>query len=161
LGIRKKIKKDLEGPQTHTPSGKLRYKSVKATGPDPRNNMPSTAAPSAEDRMVDMLDELELLRTLTPDLRQALATKNPKKMIAGASPWAIAKLISVIDTATSDSAKVAAIKDLLDRAGYAPVQKNLNVNVSDMTREELEARVRANLGELQIIEAPKKKTDEE
>lgn len=143
------------------PSGKLRYKSIKVSGNDVNNNDRSTADPTGEARMVDMLDELELLRTLTPDLRQALATKNPKKMIAGASPWAIAKLISVIDTATSDSAKVAAIKDLLDRAGFAPVQKNFNVNVSDMTREELEARVRANLLELELKNDPKKKPDEE
>lgn len=102
---------------------------------------------STEDRMIKLIDEYTLFKALQPDLQKALATKDVKTMLKGSSAWAVAKLISLVENASSDAAKVAALKDLLDRAGYKPVEKQMTMDVTAMTDAELEARLKSAMKE--------------
>lgn len=133
---------------------KRKYVSIPAKLPT--DTIKAKPEQSVEDRMVDLIDEVSLFKSLQPDLKKALATKDVKAMLKGSSAWAVAKMIHLVDNAQSDAAKVAALKDLLDRAGYKPVEKQMTMDVTAMTDAELEARLRSAMKEAYGDEWPDK-----
>lgn len=70
-----------------------------------------------------------------------------KQMIQNAVPGALSQLTSLVDSAQSESVRLGAIKDILDRAGYRPVEKteqqisHVESASTDELKKELEALV--------------------
>jgi phosphopentomutase len=70
-----------------------------------------------------------------------------KQMIQNAVPGALSQLTSLVDSAQSESVRLGAIKDILDRAGYRPIEKieqqvsHMESASTDELKKELEALV--------------------
>lgn len=79
-------------------------------------------------------------RTLTGSVSIAEALK-------AAAPNALKNIIALGDGASNEAVKLSANKDVLDRAGYMPVQKMIQVHaVEEMSITELDAFVHGVLG---------------
>lgn len=64
-----------------------------------------------------------------------------------AAPRALENVILLGDSATNEAVKLSANKDILDRAGYMPVQKMIQIHaVEEMSVNELDSMVRGVLG---------------
>lgn len=103
-----------------------------------------------EDQMIDLMDEVQLFRDLEPDLRAALKSRDAKTMLKGASTWAIAQMIHIAKNSQSDAVKAQALKDILDRAGYKPVEKQATLNMNDLTDGEIDAKLHSLLKETNL-----------
>lgn len=67
------------------------------------------------------------------------------------APDALAKIFALSQGAHKEDVQLRASADLLDRAGFVPVLKSLNVSlVEEMSREELIAGIRTMLGSVQV-----------
>ena len=63
------------------------------------------------------------------------------------APNALSKVSTLMESAEKQEVQLKAATDLLDRAGFAPVQRTLNLTlVEEMSRDELIAGIRAILG---------------
>jgi len=102
-----------------------------------------------EDKMVDFLDEWELFKDLEPMLRQALRSGDVKSMLKGGSLWSMAQMIKLAKDTRSDAVKYSVLKDILDRAGYKPAEKNVNINANDLTDGEIDAKISSLTKELE------------
>ena len=112
---------------------------------------------TVEDQMVDLMDEVQLFRDLEPELKEALKTKDVKSMLKGASTWALAQTIYIAKNSQSDAVRAQALKDILDRAGYKPVDKQATLNMNDLTEGEIDAALHSLLKETNLgTERPNK-----
>ncbi len=78
--------------------------------------------------------------------------------IKSAAPGAIQTIIDLSSNAKREQVRLGASIDILDRAGYAPVQKNINIHaIEEMSATELDAMVTSMLArdEAQIASKPK------
>ena len=112
---------------------------------------------TVEDQMIELIDEVQVFRDLNPDLREALRSKNVKDMLKGASVWALAQMIFIAQNSQSDAVRAQALKDLLDRAGFKPIEKQATLNMNDLTENELDAALNSMLKEANLgTERPNK-----
>jgi phage terminase small subunit len=79
------------------------------------------------------------------------------QMIQAAVPGALAQLTNLVGNAQSESVKLGAIKDILDRAGYRPTEK-IEQQISHMesaSTDELKKELEALIGTSDVEEIPK------
>lgn len=103
-----------------------------------------------EDQMIDLMDEVALFKSLEPDMKESLKSKDTKQMLKGSAAWAIAQMVHLAKNSSSDAVKQAALKDLLDRAGYKPVEKQATLNMNELTDGEIDAKLVSALKELEL-----------
>jgi phage terminase small subunit len=78
-----------------------------------------------------------------------------KKMLRDCVPGALAQLKNLSDSAISEAVKLGAIKDILDRAGYKPVERiDQIISHADKSTQELERELEALIGVTQVEEIP-------
>ena len=79
-----------------------------------------------------------------------------KKMLQDCVPGALAQLRSLVDAAESESVRLGAIKDVLDRAGLKPVEKVQQEisHVEQASTDELKRELEALMGTSTIDEIP-------
>ena len=78
-----------------------------------------------------------------------------KKMLRDCVPGALAQLKNLSDSAISEEVKLGAIKDILDRAGYKPVERiDQIISHADKSTQELERELEALIGVTQVEEIP-------
>ena len=78
-----------------------------------------------------------------------------KKMLRDCGPGALAQLKNLSDSAISEEVKLGAIKDILDRAGYKPVERiDQIISHADKSTQELERELEALIGVTQVEEIP-------
>jgi phage terminase small subunit len=68
------------------------------------------------------------------------------KLISDMLPSALNELRFLMEEATSESVKLGAIKDILDRSGLKPVEKTEVTTVEKMSTEEIQRELDAILG---------------
>lgn len=119
-----------------------KYKKVRPSGDitDTKSNLNDQ-----EDHMVDLLDQLDMFRALSPEIRKALQNKDVKAMLRATTPWAMARMVHLAQTATSDQSQIAALKDILDRGGFKPVEKQAVLNMNELTEAEIDAQIKGLL----------------
>tara|TARA_R110002020_G_scaffold174059_2_gene365073 strand:- start:424 stop:795 length:372 start_codon:yes stop_codon:yes gene_type:complete len=67
------------------------------------------------------------------------------KLISDMLPGALSQLRFLMEEATSESVKLGAIKDILDRSGLKPVEKTEITTVEKMSNEEIQKELDAIL----------------
>ena len=78
-----------------------------------------------------------------------------KKMLRDCVPGALAQLKNLSDSAISEAVKLGAIKDILDRAGYKPVERiDQIISHADKSTKELERELEELIGVTQVEEIP-------
>ena len=78
-----------------------------------------------------------------------------KRMLRDCVPGALAQLKNLSDSAISEAVKLGAIKDILDRAGYKPVERiDQIISHADKSTQELERELEALIGVTQVEEIP-------
>lgn len=82
---------------------------------------------------------------LSPSVHPAVSTDSALSVadrLKAEAPGALSTIVELSRGAKREQVKYQASADILDRAGYAPVQKNLNVDmVGEMSMQELDALV--------------------
>jgi hypothetical protein len=122
--------------------------SRRSNGARPRvKAQPVVPARTAEDHMVDVLDELtffqEFKAELLPDLRKLIAGGAPTKdILERARALATARLASLAALETDSRTALVAIKELMDRLdGKATERKEIKHSMEQLRDEELDALV--------------------
>lgn len=122
--------------------------SRRANGARPRvRREPPVPAKTAEDRMVESLDELsffqEFKAELLPDLRKLVEGGAPtKEILERARALATARLASLAALETDSRTALVAIKELMDRLdGKATERKEIKHSMEQLRDEELDALV--------------------
>ena len=78
-----------------------------------------------------------------------------KKMLQDCVPGALAQLQNLSSTAISEAVRLGAVKDILDRAGYKPVERvDQTISHAEMSNEELMKELKALTGSTEIEEIP-------
>ena len=78
-----------------------------------------------------------------------------KKMLQDCVPGALAQLQNLSSTAISEAVRLGAVKDILDRAGYKPVERvDQTISHAEMSNEELMRELKALTGSTEIEEIP-------
>lgn len=120
----------------------------RANGARPRvRREPPVPAKTAEDRMVESLDELsffqEFKAELLPDLRKLVEGGAPtKEILERARALATARLASLAALETDSRTALVAIKELMDRLdGKATERKEIKHSMEQLRDEELDALV--------------------
>jgi phage terminase small subunit len=85
--------------------------------------------------------------TLKNQLSSEISEKMTK-MIQDSVPGALSQINDLVINATSEGVRLNACKDILDRAGYKPVEKQEISHVETASTEELERELEALLGPL-------------
>jgi len=70
------------------------------------------------------------------------------RMIQDSVPGALAQVNDLATTAASEGVRLNACKDILDRAGYKPIEKQEISHVETASTEELEKELEALVGKL-------------
>ena len=110
-------------------------------------------ARTAEDHMVDVLDELtffqEFKAELLPDLRKLITGGAPtKEILERARALATARLASLAALETDSRTALVAIKELMDRLdGKATERKEIKHSMEQLKDEELDALVLTAMNE--------------
>ena len=73
---------------------------------------------------------------LKNQLGQAIEEKI-KKLLLAKIPLGINWLLELAESSQSDSVRLGAVKDLLDRAGLKPIERNEQTNVENKSRDEI------------------------
>ena len=98
-----------------------------------------------EGEMIDNIDLknqiLQLAETVMPLLKGDAASGDIMKMIDRAGPLAMLELIQLMFTTKNEKIKHQTTKDILDRAGFKPPDKKINIHesVDRMSPEQLDA----------------------
>jgi len=128
--------------------------SRRANGARPRvRREPPVPAKTAEDRMVESLDELsffqEFKAELLPDLRKLVEGGAPtKEILERARALATARLASLAALETDSRTALVAIKELMDRLdGKATERKEIKHSMEQLRDEELDALVMTAMNE--------------
>jgi phage terminase small subunit len=66
-----------------------------------------------------------------------------KRMVQDMVPASLSAIQALIDQGESESVRLAAAKDVLDRAGLKPVEKTEVTNIESMSDEEIQRRIDA------------------
>jgi len=75
-----------------------------------------------------------------------------KKMLQDCVPGALAQLQNLSSTAISEAVRLGAVKDILDRAGYKPVERvDQTISHAEMSNEELMRELKALTGSTETI----------
>ena len=75
-----------------------------------------------------------------------------KKMLQDCVPGALAQLQNLSSTAISEAVRLGAVKDILDRAGYKPVERvDQTISHAEMSNEELMRELQALTGSTETI----------
>jgi len=90
---------------------------------------------------------------LKKQFQQEIKARTELKMMDGAQ-MALDTLLKLAETSTSDTVKLAAAKDILDRSGYQSVTKIEQTNIESTSTVELERELKALLGEEDTPEVP-------
>ena len=77
---------------------------------------------------------------LKEQLRPLIAEKT-KQVLADKVPNMLNLLTTIAETSTSDTARISAIKDLLDRAGLKPIERIEQTNIESMSDEEIQRQI--------------------
>ena len=77
---------------------------------------------------------------LKEQLRPLIAEKT-KEVLADKVPNMLNLLTTIAETSTSDTARISAIKDLLDRAGLKPIERIEQTNIESMSDEEIQRQI--------------------
>ena len=78
-----------------------------------------------------------------------------KKMLQDCVPGALAQLQNLSSRAISEAVRLGAVKDILDRAGYKPVERvDQTISHAEMSNEELMRELKALTGSTGIEEIP-------
>ena len=136
----------------------------RGTGPDNNDiSSPRQGVNHVEDSMVNALDELNLFTSLRPILREALSERNPKKFLREVQVATLLGIYDIAQSAVSENARLNAWKDLADRAGLKPAEKQaiLNLNTSDLTPREITAKIWELMDEGGDLEEAHQSTDKE
>ena len=64
-----------------------------------------------------------------------------KRMVQDMVPASLSAIQALIDQGESESVRLAAAKDVLDRAGLKPVEKTAVTNIDAMSDEEIQRRI--------------------
>lgn len=64
-----------------------------------------------------------------------------KRMVQDMVPASLSAIQALIDQGESESVRLAAAKDVLDRAGLKPVEKTEVTNIESMSDEEIQRRI--------------------
>ena len=79
---------------------------------------------------------------LTKQLAGEIAEKT-QKLVAEIMPSALSELRNLVSNAESESVKLGAIKDVLDRAGLKPVERIEQTNVEQMSTADIQKELDA------------------
>jgi phage terminase small subunit len=90
---------------------------------------------------------------LRKQFQAEIKSRTELKMMDGAQ-MALDTLLKLAETSTSDTVKLAAAKDILDRSGYQSVTKIEQTNIESTSTVELERELKALLGEEDTPEVP-------
>jgi phage terminase small subunit len=90
---------------------------------------------------------------LKKQFQQEIKARTELKMMDGAQ-MALDTLLKLAEQSTSDTVKLAAAKDILDRSGYQSVTKIEQTNIESASTVELERELKALLGEEEKPEVP-------
>lgn len=122
------------------------------------NKQEAKATNTIEDRMLDNIDNMTMLRKFGPILEK-LSNKDwtVEQFFNGTAPDVAAELLKLAMTDGSSKVRLEAIKDLLDRAGYAKVQKvavaNLDPNApKEQLRAIAEGLMKKNVNDIEFID---------
>jgi len=75
-----------------------------------------------------------------------------KKMLQDCVPGALAQLQNLSSTAISEAVRLGAVKDILDRAGYKPVERvDQTISHAEKSNEELMRELQALTGSTETI----------
>jgi len=75
-----------------------------------------------------------------------------KKMLQDCVPGALAQLQNLSSTAISEAVRLGAVKDILDRAGYKPVERvDQTISHAEMSNEELMRELQALTGSTETM----------
>ena len=75
-----------------------------------------------------------------------------KKMLQDCVPGALAQLQNLSSTAISEAVRLGAVKDILDRAGYKPIERvDQTISHAEMSNEELMRELQALTGSTETI----------
>ena len=78
-----------------------------------------------------------------------------KKMLQDCVPGALAQLQNLSSGAISEAVRLGAVKDILDRAGYKPVERvDQTISHAEMSNEELMRELKALTGSTEVEEIP-------
>ena len=90
---------------------------------------------------------------LKKQFQQEIKARTELKMMDGAQ-MALDTLLKLAEQSTSDTVKLAAAKDILDRSGYQSVTKIEQTNIESASTVELERELKALLGGEEKPEVP-------
>ena len=75
-----------------------------------------------------------------------------KKMLQDCVPGALAQLQNLSSTAISEAVRLGAVKDILDRAGYKPIERvDQTISHAEMSNEELMRELQALTGSTETM----------
>jgi phage terminase small subunit len=90
---------------------------------------------------------------LKKQFQQEIKARTELKMMDGAQ-MALDTLLKLAEQSTSDTVKLAAAKDILDRSGYQAVQRVEQTHIEQSSTAELERELKVLLGEEEKPEVP-------
>ena len=90
---------------------------------------------------------------LKKQFQQEIKARTELKMMDGAQ-MALDTLLKLAEQSTSDTVKLAAAKDILDRSGYQAVQRVEQTHIEQSSTAELERELKALLGGEEKPEVP-------
>ena len=90
---------------------------------------------------------------LRKQFQSEIKARTELKMMDGAQ-MALDTLLKLAEQSTSDTVKLAAAKDILDRSGYQAVQRVEQTHIEQSSTADLERELKVLLGEEEAAEVP-------
>jgi len=137
------------------PQGKTRVHSHTMRSKEDDTKYSTNYKEDAMIEAIDHLDELKKVAKVIEDLRNSKT--DVQNFFQGVAPEAAIELVKIMaDTSNQAKIRLEAAKDLLNRAGYAPVNKHAVASFdSDTPREAIMSYIQGaqkDIPELEIIE---------
>jgi len=158
-----KISKDKQRAIKNIPQGKTRVHGHTIRSKEDQTKYGSNYKEDAMIDAIDMLDELKKVAKMMEDLRNNKT--DVQNFFQGIAPEAAIELVKIMNDPTAQAKiRLEAAKDLLNRAGYAPVNKHAVASFdADTPREAIMSYIKGaekDIPELEIIEDDEEDTED-